>query len=157
MKYSELKAHVNTLNTLIEKNATFKKIDLYVEKTTLIAQSECKDDTEIDRITFTITDENTKRSSTVYCYFHKATKKNFQTETHFECSKSFLTNFTEEKEKEFRTLFKESQQRYNVFTKDFATTLYRLLEVHNIKREVSTAQKTKSTAKKSAKQSKKAQ
>ena len=140
-QYNEIESTINTLETLVSKENNLRAFSIYTEtdnaQYTLIAQSECKKETEVNRLTFQVLDETTKRNATVYIYFRA-------TETCFECSDTFLKDysFTDyEKAKRFK------KDRTNVLTTDFEKTLFNLLAHHNIKLEKKATEK-KATEKK---------
>lgn len=126
-QFSELKNTIATLEKLVQQENNLRAISIYHEtenaEHTLIASDDCKNETEINRITFQVLDENTKRNSTVYIYFRA------NNNTCFECANTFLKNYTL---KAYETSKSFKHIRTNIITTDFEKTLFSLLKLHNI-------------------------
>ena len=125
-QYSEIKNTVATLEKLVKQENNLRAISLYTDtdnaQYTLIASVDCKSDTEINRITFQVFDESTKRNSTVYVYFRV-------NNICFECADTFISKYklsAHETSKRFK------KDRTNVLSTDFEKTLFALLKLHNI-------------------------
>ena len=148
-QYNEIESTINTLETLVSKENNLRAVSLYTETNnaqfTLIAKSDCKKETEINRVTFQVLDETTKRNATVYIYFRAK-------ETCFECSDTFLKDYST---KDFETSKRFKKDRTNILTTDFEKTLFNLLAHHNIKLEKKATEKKATTKKATEKKAQK--
>ena len=141
IKYQEVKETLTRLNKLINAKSNLRNVTLYVNGESLefdcISEKDCKPETEINRITFQVFDENTKRNSTVYIYFKKRG-------IDFECSNTFMQGYKINEKKEKINPMRAT--RKFITTTDFNYTMFNLLKLHGIKEETKTATTKKKTA-----------
>lgn len=148
VEFKTIKASINNLFSVVEKENNLRNVTLYTETDnalhTMISLTDCKDDTRINRVTYQVFDENTKRNATVYIYFKKDNK------AVFECSDTYLKDFKASKEE---TAKRFKQGRTNVITTNYNATLISLLKLHKIVLEEKKASTTKKTSATKAKTS----
>lgn len=146
-KYSEIKNTIARLHALVKQENNLRALSLYTETDnalyTLIAIEDCKSETLLNRVTFQVFDENTKRNSTTYCYFKKDNK------VCFEVANTFVKDFkasTSETVKAFK------KDRTNIYSTNAIVTLKKLLALHNIQfEEVKATKKERATKKEATK------
>ena len=145
VSFNTISASINNLFSLVDKENNLRNVTLYTETDnalhTMIALKDCKADTKINRVTYQVFDENTKRNATVYIYFKKDNK------AVFECSDTYLKEFKASKEE---TTKRFKQGRTNVISTNYESTLKSLLALHKIVLEEKKASTTKKTTAKKA-------